>query len=194
MQQRRAFTLMEILVALAVMVLLIGAVTFLTQAGRRGQLLQDTGQRWATAFRMARAESSLRGKRIQLTFVESESDDVTVVTPTFQIETDPLGAPNQFTDISDTWATRLNVAGIHVSRCLLDETTSGEDAEHETVLFYPDGSSDSASLHLRHDDPDQTRIIVVHLDGMTGKVDVEQTLEELLDEDADEDADEGDEG
>ena len=177
--------------ALAVMVLLIGAVTVLTQSTRRAQLLQDAGQRWATAFRMARAESSLRGKRIQLTFVESESDDVTVVTPTFQIEIDPLGAPNQFVDIPDTWALRLNVAGIHVSRCLLDATTADEDAEHETVLFYPDGSSDSASLHLRHDDPDQTRIIVVHLDGLTGKVDVEQTLEEFLDEDADEDADEG---
>ena len=193
MQQRRAFTLMEILVALAVMVLLIGAVTFMTQAGRRGQLLQDAGQRWATAFRMARAESSLRGKRIQLVFVESESDDVTIMTPVFQIETDPLGAPNQFTTISDGWASRLNVAGIHVSRCLLDDTTA-EEAEHETVLFYPDGSSDSASLRLRHDDPDQTRVIVVHLDGMTGKVDVEQTLEEFLDEDADEEADEGDEG
>lgn len=186
MQQRRAFTLMEILVALAVMVLLIGAVTFLTQAGRRGQLLQDSGQRWATAFRMARAESALRGKRIQLVFVESESDEVAVVTPTFQIETDPLGAPNQFTTIPDGWASRLNVSGIHVSRCLLDGTTADEDAVHETVLFYPDGSSDSAGLHLRHDDPDQTRMIVVHLDGMTGKVDVEQTLVELLDEDADE--------
>jgi prepilin-type N-terminal cleavage/methylation domain-containing protein len=189
-QQRRAFTLMEILVALAVMVLLIGAVTVLTQSTRRGKLLQDAGQRWATAFRMARAESSLRGKRIQLVFVESESDDVAVVIPTFQIETDPLGAPNQFTTIPDGWASRLSVAGIHVSRCLLDETTAEGDAEHETVLFYPDGSSDSAGLHLRHDDPDQTRIIIVHLDGMTGKVEVEQTLEEFLDEDADE----GDEG
>ena len=190
--QRRAFTLMEILVALAVMVLLVGAVTFLTQSTRRGQLLQDAGQRWATAFRMARAESSLRGKRIQLVFVESESDDEAVMTAAFQIEKDPLGAPNQFTHISDTWASRLSVAGIHVSRCLLDETTSEEDIEHETVLFYPDGSSDSASLHLRHDDPDQTRIIVVHLDGLTGKVEVEKTLEEFLDEDTDEEADEGD--
>jgi prepilin-type N-terminal cleavage/methylation domain-containing protein len=191
-QQRRAFTLMEILVALAVMVLLVGAVTFLTQSTRRGQLLQDAGQRWATAFRMARAESSLRGKRIQLAFVESESDDESVMTAEFQIEKDPLGSPNQFTRISDAWASRLRVTGIHVSHCLLDETTADEDVEHETVLFYPDGSSDSANLHLRHDDPDQTRMIVVHLDGLTGKVEVEKTLEEFLDEETDEDSDKGD--
>ena len=108
-------------------------------------------------------------------------------------ETDPLGAPGQFEALADAkpYTTQIDelvrvrpfraqtpavptVAGSSASSSLLTptESSAGGDAPSApqalSILFYPDGSSDSAEVVLSSLDDGDAKQMAVKLSGLTG--------------------------
>ena len=173
-----AFTLVEIILALVV-VLLLMTVAVLNLVGWQSSRNLDEGvMRFETMLRMARAEAANSARRVRLTFVP-DTGEIKV-----QWEADPIGQPNQFTDydLSD-WANEAPLDLVKVIRCELTGPSTyrtlfsdqlqpdrSSDTVMDDVIFYPDGSCDSAVIELATIDEDDIRHAVVELDGLNGTV------------------------
>ncbi len=171
----RAFTMIEILLAIGVMVLLAGAVTY-TMFGRVQEHYLDEGsQRFETVLRMARAEAANQGRRLRLSWIEQEQRLVVLWEP------EPLAQPGQFVELtSASWAGTLPSDLIRiVSASREGESESqtgfgkassamaGDDEAATTTLidFYPDGSCDTATFELASRDESDLRRALVEFDG-----------------------------
>ncbi len=175
-----AFTLIEILLAIAVlMVLLVVVVVNIGGWGKSQRLLEGV-DRFETAIYMARADAANMGKKLRLSFTgdedsgEFESGGITVL-----IENDPLGAPGQFVQYTGcSWLHQLPTGMVRVNRSRLlgsssysrSEWTDDDDDEISPLTFYPDGSCDSAEIELSSTDPGDSRVMIVEVDGITGRV------------------------
>jgi prepilin-type N-terminal cleavage/methylation domain-containing protein len=173
------FTLIEIVLALALVVLLagIGAMTMGAWGGNR--TLEEGAGRIESALRMARAEAANQGRRIRLEFMEDGGR------PQVQWEADPLLKPGVFEPMAAcTWQDHLEMDRLRVERCQLVGPSVQrpadwgaelrQDAEEApmAVLFEPDGSSDSAVIELSAVAAGDSRRAVITLDGRTGTITV----------------------
>lgn len=189
---------MELVLVLGLIVLMFGVVVLNYGGYGRARQIEEGIRRFATVLRMARAESASRGRRLQLAFDE-ETGDCRILW-----EPDPLGEPGRFADYTAcTWLHHLPNGLIRVSSSYLtgpsayrtlglDQMREGAAADRtlETVMFYPDGSSDSAVFELAAPaDPPESLRAVVELDGLNGIITTKnltrEELEELQDEQAD---------
>jgi len=185
---RRGFTLLEILLALAVFVLLAGVLVVNFPALQGGQALEETSLRIETALRMARADAANKGRRLRLEF-DQEADRATVLW-----EPEPLTSPGEFVEYTaGTWQKFLEIDGVEIERCEFvgpsvyrnyEEATAGggdaADPARTVVTFEPDGSSDSVLIELVAADAPEGCRARVELDGLTGAVSRRiLTLEEL---------------
>ncbi len=174
---RRGFTLIEVLLAIALVVGLAGVMILAVGRGARGVDLEEGARRLATACRMARAEAALRGRRFCLATGGE--------TGRWQIlwEPEPLAAPGQFVYFrASSWPERLPVGELVVTYAELagaaayralempsEPIVMPEPAsEGEYVLFRTDGTSDSFLLELATYDGQDERRAVVRWDGLTG--------------------------
>ncbi len=168
------FTLVEVLLALAIMVVLLSMAMLSVNALQTQRTLPDAAEHLASAMRRARADAATFGHRIRLTFNEVDVDDEGPVGQ-FEIELDPLGEPGVFTPHTARWTRVLDRHDVEVLACrqtgestwAVMQTTDGDEPDaFQPILFYPDGSCDSAEVHLRLlDDPDD-RVAIIALDGM----------------------------
>ncbi len=175
-----AFTLIEILLAIAVLLVLLVMVVVNIGGWGKSQRLGEGADRFETAIYMARADAANLGKKLRLSFTgDEDSDEFESGTITVLIENDPLGAAGQFVDYAGcSWLHQLPNGMIRVSKCrLLDsslysrsEWTDDDDDEMSPLTFYPDGSCDSAEIELASTDPGDSRVMIIEVDGITGRV------------------------
>jgi len=179
-----AFTLVEVLLAVAVVSLLTVVAVFGFSGWRRSAGAAEGCQRFAALLRMVRAEAAVTGKRIRLTFVADETDfesELDGRETRIEWEPDPLGEPGVFVPCEGSGAASYLPTGlVRVISCQLTGASPppslGEplDAEvdeaFEAITFGPDGTSDSAVVHLVGAEAGDTSVARVELSGLTGTV------------------------
>ena len=176
----RAFTLLELVLALSVLVVLVAIAAVGLAGGPRSEYVEEGASRLATAMRMARADALNRGRVIQLRFGEDG-------TCTVFHEPRPLDKPGQYTPyITSGWATDLpnDVVRVESSRMGDGEryiapdgpTAMSNDRSDgpplDAITFRPDGSCDSATVTLRSVEPRDQRRAIVTVDGANAQFNV----------------------
>lgn len=176
---RPAFTLLELILVLALLGLL-ASMTAISLSGWQSKAQLNEGiDRFQTAVALLRADAANQGRRLRLAFEQGEDERWQPVT---LWERDPLGAPGEFTPYEGASVkTYLPGSLVRVVRCRLMGSSAaqvlvGADAGMAEqacvpVTFYPDGSCDAAEIHLVSADPDDTRVAVVRVSGLTGRTD-----------------------
>ena len=171
------FTLLEILLVVAVIALLAGAA-ILSLGGRRDvEALQEGLGRLETAILMARAEAANLGRRLRLEFGPEEAQVLVLWEP------EPLAEPGTFVEYTGcTWQDSIELEGVRIEKCEFVgssaframETATGagsaSDGALAAVTFEPDGSSDSVHLELTGAADPESRRAFLDLDGLTGTI------------------------
>lgn len=170
------FTLVEMLLVLAVLVVLGGSMAISVGVYSHRRDLAGAGERFATALRMARAESARLGRRLRIAF-EPSPDDVT--RPVVTYEPDPLNEPGQFVPLERSWVGQFDDDRIRVLACRRSEPRYDDaiaainpadgEALH-TIDFLPDGTVDSARLVLAPADPEDGRRVLITLAAPAGQI------------------------
>jgi len=197
--QDAGFTLVEIILAVAIVFLLLSAGIFAFGGWLRGQKLPEGARQFESILRRARAEAAARGRRIRLVF------DPQTLDPNLAWEPKPLEEPGSFLPYSSTGLTlhlprelvrvvRCQRIGQSALRTLIYQDGSELESEEGKILepltFYPDGSHDSAIIELAGREDTELRIGRIELDGMTGTITLriltptEQEEQELIDAEA----------
>ena len=180
--RRRAFTLVELILAVMIFVALVAAVTLNLSAWGESRRLEEGARRFEALLLMTRAEAANLGRKLRISF---QSDEVS---PAAQIhllwEANPLEAPQQFTEYTAcTWLHHLPVGLVEVKRSeLLGEAAyrlmasrrmheeGSADGLLAPVTFYPDGSCDSAVIELVSAGEADDRLAVIEIEGLTGTI------------------------
>jgi hypothetical protein len=191
-----AFTLMEVILALALVALTAGVVLLSLPTFSRGQMLAQGAEDMETVIHMARADAANMGKRLRLEFQE---DALGGTQPVLMIERYPLAQPGKFSPYTEClWLHYLDAvkATAVVVSCTVDESdmvvsdlagmpgdTRDAESQLHWLTFYADGSSDTAVMDLASaaDDGDP-RVARIEIDGLSGKVDREVLTTSQLEE------------
>ncbi|MBI5799204.1 MAG: hypothetical protein HZA92_00550 [Verrucomicrobia bacterium] len=103
----RCFTLIELLLTVALVLVLLGAVIYNFSSAASGARLNEGAGQVEALFRFARAHAESTGKQVRILFPESEGGDsaemVAAESPASTVrvtwEADPVGAPGVFRDL-----------------------------------------------------------------------------------------------
>jgi prepilin-type N-terminal cleavage/methylation domain-containing protein len=170
------FTLVEILLVLAVLVTLGSAMAVSVGVYSHRQDLSGAGEQFATALRMARAESARLGRRLRIDFDSASTDEPY---PTVLYEPDPLTQPATFVPLERSWVKKFADERIRVlvslrSEPRYDDAIATIDPATGEVLhsidFQPDGSADSAQIVLAPVDEEDGRRVLVTLAAPAGRI------------------------
>lgn len=177
-----AFTLLEIILVLCILVLLAGSVSLGVFSWQDSTRLDEGARRYESLLLMARAEAANTGRRFQLTFQQQDS----VVTSQFQWEPDPLKAPGKFSPYAGPWVslapsdqvkvTLSQRTGSSAYSLLANSTSmpasqaSDSNATLDAITFYPDGTSDSAIIELTSLSERDGRRAFIEIDGQNGTI------------------------
>jgi len=170
------FTLIEVILAIAVFSLLAAVVTVNMFGGVKEKYLDEGSQQLETVLRMARAEAANQGRRLRLVWRGEEQRLVVMWEP------QPLAQPGQFVEHTGaSWvklvpndtirvvnSKRTGASDADMNALVFGDTSKmGSDEEGETALvdFYPDGSCDSAWFEFASRDEGDLRRAVIELDG-----------------------------
>jgi type II secretory pathway pseudopilin PulG len=194
------FTLLELLLTVALLVGLLAAVVFNFAPLKTGAGLEEGGRQFESLIRFASAQAAQSGRVVQFRFDEtatagsranpdsgsrtneaSETAETTVPLRVMR-EVDPVGQPGVFEDMPEAQPflaelfERIHIEDVKGAERPVNLGTN-EVAAAESVLapkppitFYPDGSSDTADIILSSRDPDDFRQMKIHLAGVTGMV------------------------
>ena len=175
---RRAFTLVEIILAAAIIALLAG--TFVLAMGQwyQRQSLDESAMRVEAILRMARAEACSQGRLIRLGF------DPASLSPVITWEPSPLHEPGRFVPHYGAWANDLPTDLLRFIQCRrtgqsarklltysdVREPATPDGEPLQSTTFMPDGSCDSAVIELAAADGLDPRIGRIEINGITGSV------------------------
>jgi prepilin-type N-terminal cleavage/methylation domain-containing protein len=203
----RGFTLLELLLVVALVLMLTSAMVFNFSTLLRGNQLEEGTTRLETLMRFARAQAANSGRKVQLVFSAESTNTPAATTGEVRAtwEPDPLGQPGCFADLAEAqWHVQeINDLVQVESVKLLDASTAcpatdspPEDFEDESadgtsakamapITFYPDGSSDSAEIIVSSRYAEEEQRMAVRLVGITGSIshqllsaDLEETVGE----------------
>ena len=171
-----AFTLIEVIVSIAIFSMLAVVVTVTMFGTVQSQYLEEGSQQFETVLRMARAESANQGRRMRVAWSAGEDRILLLWEP------QPLAQPGQFVEYtSSSWADLIPDEMITIVSSLregADEAdaltfgsksapSTGTEAEQQTIIdFYPDGSSDSATIELASREIGDLRRAIIEMDGL----------------------------
>ena len=175
----RGFTLLELVLATAILLLMAGVLIWSFAGAQRSQDLEEGVLRLESGIRRAQAEAAAAGRRFCLLIPQADG--------AFQVfwEPEPLTAPGEFIPYgASTWpedlptglvaVTRVELTGPSVYRTLgvggSPFKLVGADGDADAILFLSDGTGDSAFLELEAADGLDLRRAIVELDGRTGAV------------------------
>ncbi len=188
----RGFTLVELLLVVALVALLFGAVVFNFASLQNTADLTEGTTRVEALLLFVRSQAQYTGRRLTLRFereVDSPSASPTKSSPIQVLwEPDPLTLPGRWEVLSEASQYLQNLTDlVRVVRVRVgdspeplvpgepppvDETPSvdldGHALENPPVHFFPDGSSDSLELELVSRRPEDRRKIRLRLEGITG--------------------------
>ena len=177
-------TLIELLLAVALLLLLVGAVVYNFSPLQRGADLDEGATQFEALLRFARAHAANASRQVQISFQDALDDSLGVSSQTIRVlwEPDPLGQPGVLEVLPEA-------AGY--VRSILDLVTiaevrplSGDGMEPAPhlrvdefpakafvpVRFYPDGSSDSAEIILASRGSEDERFVALRLLGAIGSI------------------------
>ncbi len=178
LRTRRAFTLVEIILAAAIIALLAGMFVVGMGQWYQKQSLDESALRVEAILRMARAQACSQGRLIRLAF------DPASGAPVIGWEPNPLQEPGRFVPHYGAWANDLPTDRLRFIQCrrtgqsalkLLTYTDAQEPetpdgAPLQSVTFMPDGSCDSAVIEVAAADGLDPRIGRIEIDGVTESV------------------------
>lgn len=191
---RRGFTLVELLLTVALVVLLLGAVVFNFSSLERGVALDEGAAQLEALLRHARAQAAATGRRVQVVFEEDVGDGLRVPLGHLRVlrEPDPLNQPGFFEEwlearpqveallelasIEEVWVPGAAAAAPNVGENAAALPPAEEPAAAASILtfapitFQPDGSSDTSEIILASRRDDDNRRIAVQVEGVTGTI------------------------
>ncbi len=182
---RAGFTLVELCLVLALLVMIASLATISLGAWRTGRFEEDVS-RCESLLTMLRAEAATRVRRVELGFDEAGRFAVAW-------EPDPLERPGEFVPYTaalweryvptdDVVVSRCVLAGEGVWRAALREDLADGDAEPlDAIRFETDGTSDSARIELAPGDEEDPRRAVIVWDGRLGRAETTLLDAEELD-------------
>lgn len=187
------FTLLELLLVVALLMGLLAAVVFNFTPLKTGASLEEGGRQFEALIRFASAQAANSGRVVQFRFDEAtrsegdrtnETSEASEKTAPLRVmrEVDPAGQPGVFEDMPEAQPfladlfERIHIEDVKGAERPVNLGTN-EVASAESVLlpkppitFYPDGSSDTADILLSSRDPDDFRQLRIHLAGVTGMI------------------------
>ncbi|HKX63345.1 MAG TPA: prepilin-type N-terminal cleavage/methylation domain-containing protein [Verrucomicrobiae bacterium] len=98
------FSLVELLLAVALILILLGAVVFNFSSLQQNAELDEGATQLESLIRYARAHAANSGRKVRLTFEEDAGDGLLVPLGNFAVswEPDPLRQPDQFQPLLET--------------------------------------------------------------------------------------------
>lgn len=174
------FTLVELLLVVALLVLLSSAIVFNFSSLQQGAVLEEGANQLEALFRFARAQAALTGRQVQISFEEDLGDGVTVPLGRLRLrwEPDPVARPGVFEDLPEASAyiegivDRISIEDVHPWPVPASETRAGADGGDgfgfAPVIFYPDGSGDSVELMVTGRDAEEHRLLALSYSSITG--------------------------
>ena len=202
------FTLLEILLTVALLLALLGAVVYNFEAAKRGSDLEEGARQFEALIRFAGAQAANSGKTVQFRFGNdvtfSSNADTNSVSQTSTnsvndipaiedledwgaklrvvYEPDPVLQPGVFVDLPEAssflqaLSDRVRIEKVQMPERPRNQSTNElavadvARAEANSVTFYPDGSSETVDIFLVSREREDLREMVLHLDGVTGRV------------------------
>ncbi len=170
----RAFTLLEVILAITLLVALASAGAFALVSWYDGRNLEEGAVQFEALVRMARADAANTKRSIRLSF-EPDTGAIRVLW-----EPQPFTEPRVFVEYdTSVWAAEVPNGLVRVTRCELTGDSAYSTLDTETlappdpgevrmdpVTFHPDGTSDSAVIELATaGDEDDSRRAVIVIDG-----------------------------
>lgn len=199
----RGFTLVELLLVVALVALLFGAAAFNFATLQNSADLNEGTSRFEALLLFVRSQAQYTGRRLILRFDTASTN----ASPGFQEpirvewEPDPIEHPGRYEMLPE--------ASFYIKNLLelvqLTRVTVGDDVEDpnsvrsenrdatpsvdqdgralETppALFFPDGTSDSLAVELASNRPEDPRHVRVRLEGITGAISREFVSADPLD-------------
>ena len=195
------FTLVELLLAVALLVLLLGAVVYNFSGHQRGAQLDEGTNQFEALIRFARAHAANCGRQVQITFEEDVGDGLVVPLGNLRVvwEFDPVGQPGIFQPLHEaeeyvrSITDLLSIEGV----CLVEGNSFAPEPKDTPIApeespdvasiwvtfppigFFPDGSSDSAEILVASRSEEDTRRIALRLQGITGSIRRQLVTDEL---------------
>jgi len=210
-----AFTLLELLLTVALLMALLAAVVFNFQSAQQGADLDEGARQFDALIRFASAQAANNGKAVQFRFGgdaalgSPSATNSSAIAPATSAnastnsvndfgsvddledwgaklrvvyEADPVLQPGVFVDLPEA-ATFLEAIGdrVWIEKVQTPERPSNQGtndlavaqdapATATSVTFYPDGSSETADIFLVSKAREDFRELIVHLDGVTGRI------------------------
>jgi prepilin-type N-terminal cleavage/methylation domain-containing protein len=178
----RAFTLLELLLVMVIIVVLAMVIWPNIGSQNSSTRLEVSADQLASLLKLARSGAMSTGSMYRCVF---ETEGMYAVIET---EVDPLQQPGVFEPLQSHWA-RLDMGKDQI-RCLTvefdewesrlkareAELTEGQEqipgeGISPPIMFYPDGTSDSASIVLGDND---NHSVTLTLNGLTGQISLEK--------------------
>lgn len=183
----QGFTLIELLLVVVLVMLLFGAVIFNFSSLTDNAVLDEGATRLETIFRFARAHAANTGRQVRVVFNESSGTNG-AVRIRLEWEPDPLGEPGVFAAVqesalqADDLLDRIQIESVELGdgrsdNPMMDDTVSESDVLlldesmldlFPSIAFFPDGSSDSATIVLTQPETEKPRKLRLQLNGLTG--------------------------
>lgn len=192
-QPGAAFTLIELILVVALVSLLLGAVAFNFSALSRGQSLEEGASQFEALLRLSRANAAATGRPVLLALLAStnaapSSDPASGGSPAalslaVLSQPDPLRQPDLYRTLPSTQYLLAQLADlirleIPLPPRTADPSDPSDPSDQSTppastpftpiLTFNPDGSSDAADFILLPQDPEDRRRIHIHVDAITG--------------------------
>lgn len=193
------FTLLEVLLAIALMVVLVSITVGTFTDFYQNEQIGEGSRRMDSVLRMARADAANQGRKIRMVF------DPQTFQPSIVWEPKPLEEPGVFVPYTGaSWTSGLPTDCVRVRRCQRikdsavqtsmfkkdEELHSSDGKVLQGLTFYPDGTCDSAIVELGGLVDSELRIGRIDIEGTTGTFTLriltptEQQEQETLDAEA----------
>jgi type II secretory pathway pseudopilin PulG len=205
--RRRAFTLMELLLVIGLMVVLTAMAMPALFSELQRSRLPESAERMRSLLTMVRAQAQWSGLRHRLRFPTEDDDEEDLVLglrqPIIEREDDPIEEPEEWTIVREPWAidetmqpgircveVRLGkptLEGIRDARerrndisDLMEERFEEFEAERPPLIIEPDGTSEWATFVLT-DAPEDMELDDLNPDDLDAEEDEIQLVEIILD-------------
>ena len=184
-QPGAAFTLIELILVVALVSLLLGAVAFNFGALSRGQSLEEGASQFEALLRLSRANAAATGRPVLLALLAATNaaSDGSPAALSLAVlsQPDPLRQPDLYRTLPSTQYLLTQLADLIRLEIPLPKPSSDQSDPSDPsspsstttpftpiLTFNPDGSSDAADVILLPQDPEDRRRIHIHVDAITG--------------------------